>query len=524
MRFWIVVLIAAFLSSSAGAVVFDVTLESKVVSSSQSGRLVVYLVGPDRNLRGVEPARWDGTFDKMPLAGRSVSDLAPGGRVTVDDSSDWFLVAPSKLSPGRWTAQAVLDVKQETSSFFSEPGNFWSNPVAFTVGEGNVEPVKLSLSRVTQGSQFVDRNGVEFVSVRSKLLSDFRGHDVMLHAGVVKPTQFDANRTYAAIYEVPGFGGRATGARREAAKRQSGVGSTEDERRLARETFFIVLDPEGPNGHTLFADSRVNGPVGRALVEELLPAIEAKYPQLMAAPPARLVTGHSSGGWASLWLGLTYPGTFGAVWSSSPDPIDFRRFELIDIYADANAYQRDSKPLSSVRDLKLNRPDVLSVREENAQETVLGPGNSSAGPWDSWQAVFGTPRPDDRLRPRDLYDPVSGVIDRAEAERYREFDVGHLLRTSPAKYAPHFRTRVRLVVGADDNFYLNEAVQLLKIDLDALPEFPLSEPRDGYIHIVPGTDHGTIFDSAEMKRHAGEMIDHLARTGHLGGATTKPSR
>jgi pimeloyl-ACP methyl ester carboxylesterase len=510
--------VALSLASTANAVVFDVTLDAKMATAPQTGRLVVYLVGPDVDLGRSEPARWDAWFDKMPLVGTSVRDLAPGASATLDDTCDSFLTAPSKLAPGKWSAQAVLDVKQDTSSFFSETGNFWSEPVTFTVDStGDAKPIKLSLTRVTKGSEFTDRQGVEFVNVKSKLLSDFRGREVTLHAGVVKPVDFDAKKTYAAIYDVPGFGGRATSALRQAAKRQAGVGSSDDERTLARSTFYVVLDPEGPNGHTLFADSRVNGPCGRALVEELIPAIEAKYPQLAAKPAGRIVTGHSSGGWSSLWLGLTYPETFGAVWSSSPDPIDFRKLELIDIYADANAYEKDGKEVSSTRDLKMKRGgEVLSVREENGQEYILGPGNSSAGQWDSWQAVWGTPRDGDKLRPKPLFDEKTGAIDREEAERYRQYDVGHLLRTDPAKYLPLWRTRVRLVVGADDNFYLNEAVQLVKADLEKMPDVPLAEPRDGYIKIVPGTDHGTVFGSAEMRGRTKEMIEFLRRGGFVG--------
>ena len=38
-----------------------------------------------------------------------------------------------------------------------------------------------------------------------------------------------------------------------------------------------------------------------------------------ARPRARLLTGHSSGGWSTLWLQITYPGVFGATWSTSPE-------------------------------------------------------------------------------------------------------------------------------------------------------------------------------------------------------------
>jgi enterochelin esterase-like enzyme len=45
-----------------------------------------------------------------------------------------------------------------------------------------------------------------------------------------------------------------------------------------------------------------------------------------AKPSGRLLTGHSSGGWAALWLQVTYPKLFGGAWPTSPDPSDFRDF------------------------------------------------------------------------------------------------------------------------------------------------------------------------------------------------------
>ena len=30
-----------------------------------------------------------------------------------------------------------------------------------------------------------------------------------------------------------------------------------------------------------------------------------------------------------LWLATEYPHIFGAAWASSPDPVDFRRFQLV---------------------------------------------------------------------------------------------------------------------------------------------------------------------------------------------------
>ena len=59
-------------------------------------------------------------------------------------------------------------------------------------------------------------------------------------------------------------------ARRLASSRRSGFGT---------DLIRVVLDPDCGTGHHVFADSAANGPRGRALVEELIPYIEATVPR-----------------------------------------------------------------------------------------------------------------------------------------------------------------------------------------------------------------------------------------------------
>ena len=54
-----------------------------------------------------------------------------------------------------------------------------------------------------------------------------------------------------------------------------------------------------------------------------------------------MLNGHSSGGWSSLWLQVTYPDVFGGTWSTSPDPVDFRDFQRINLYAAGENMFRD---------------------------------------------------------------------------------------------------------------------------------------------------------------------------------------
>jgi len=482
---------------------FAVRLDPAIRSDAASGRLVVLLVR-DGSKVGARRDPADGPFfeDPQPLFGIDAR-LAPGETATIDDAATSFPAKLSLLSPGKYRAQARFDLVQADSAWRREGGNLFSKVV--TIDIPTAAPIELVLDQKVVVAPPRTSAGVDWFEVRSELLSKFRGRDVVLRAGVVQPAKYEASRKYAAIYDIPGFGGNHRGAS-ERSKKDSE--DTTPKGVLARETFKIVLDPEGPNGHTLFADSDNNGPCGAALVRELIPALEKKYP-LIAEPSARVLRGHSSGGWSTLWLALTYPDVFGATWSSAPDPVDFRRFQRVDLYAGENFYVQGGEEIASYRSAGEVR---MTTRQENGGEEVSGPDNTSAQQWDSWFAAFG-PR-NERGHPTALYDVATGRIDRAVAESYRRYDIGALLRAEPAKYSAVLRENVRLVCGGEDSFYLHEAVELLKRDLDATGV----AAGAGYLVIVPGLDHGSIYSSDAMRCQPDEMLAHLRAKGHVATA------
>lgn len=508
---------------------FRVTFDEQIRAEPASGRLVIYLIKHGADIPpGTPPASGPFWHDPQPMYGVWVDAASPGRPITIDNAATYFPAPLDVLAPGTYDAQAVLDMHELHSSWRMEPGNLLSAPVTFTVSADDPDPiVAIELTEIVgQPEPPPLIQGVEIVEIRSTLLSEFRGRDVVLRAGVVLPLDHNPSRRYPAIYEVPGFGGDHYGAYAHAVSAQRAP-SDSPRAALARAAFWIVLDPESGNGHTLFADSDNNGPVGRALITELIPAIEQRF-NLIPQPSARLLRGHSSGGWSTLWLTVTYPEVFGGCWSSAPDPVDFRRFQLVDIYAKLDGptgapnqigsmYYDQSHPPKELNSYRSDGQNLMSIRQENLMEEVIGPDNASAQQWDSWQAVFG-PR-NAAGRPAAMYDPHTGRIDPAIAHHYRRFDISHRFAEEPAKYLPIFRDRVRLVVGDQDNFHLEQAVMLLskRID-DAIAAMPGFTPRStwtGYIRIVPGYDHGSIHDSPEVQAFIPEILAALGAAGHL---------
>jgi hypothetical protein len=204
--------------------------------------------------------------------------------------------------------------------------------------------------------------------------------------------------------------------------------------------------------------------------------------------------------------------------------VDFRRFQLCQIYGQSNFYRLtiadfptppQTNGIPDTPSYRQGSQVRMSVRQENLMEEVLGPDNTSGQQWDSWFAVFG-PR-NERGNPAALFDPLTGTIDKAVAEQYRKYDITDLLKHDTAKYGMLFKSRIRLVVGSEDNYYLNEAVALLRDELETIQFLHIPDGEHGYVRIVPGRDHGTIYGAPEIRNIPQEMAEHLGRAGLIGG-------
>jgi hypothetical protein len=323
---------AAALAAStppAAADAYRVTLDPSARQEAAEGRLILFFVtetgGHWQRVAPVTGPFWD---RPQPIASVEVQDLEPGGSVTIDGTAVAFPTSLDSLD-GPVRVQAILDVDNTERSHLEGPGNLLSDVVTTTLDAEAEDFVSLTLRRrVRLRRPSEDRDNLRWVEFRSDSLSRFYGRDVFHRAGVVLPPGYlDADaprRQWPAMYIVPAFGGRHTGAARRARLLERPTSSLPS-------TVYIVLDPESPLGHHGFVDSVNHGPRGTALVSELIPHLESKF-RLVTRPEARIVTGHSSGGWSALWLQLNWPQVFGGCWARAPDPIDFSAFQMANLW------------------------------------------------------------------------------------------------------------------------------------------------------------------------------------------------
>jgi S-formylglutathione hydrolase FrmB len=265
------------------------------------------------------------------------------------------------------------------------------------------------------------------------------------------------------------------------------------------EMIYVFLDGTCPMGHHEFADSANNGPWGRALTTEFVPYLEKQF-RMDATPRGRLLTGHSSGGWSTLWLAINYPDVFGATWSTSPDPVDFRNFTGPDLTRPEteNVFRTATgEPRNLVR---MGGRDVMSLEQFALLERVTG---DYGGQFASFDAVF-SPKGEDG-RPMPMFDRETGRIDPVVAKAWEKYDISRVLRDNWKRLGPKLAGRIHIVVGSADTFHLEEAVYLLRDELAKLGS-------DARIEVVEGRDHMNLYEGGLDVRIANEMYA-FARPG-----------
>ena len=471
------------LANTKGEPVVRVTIPPLTSGAPFTGTLTLYLMREDAPLPpSFHPT--DGPFydDPQPMFSMQVQSAMPGDVIEFRPTAG-FPGAFSEVRNGKYRGQVVLDREQSHTSWLHEMDNLYSPIRWFELSDTDREPyVQFPLLNNAM-KPLPTVPGVEVIRVDSPTMSAFSGPDATFDIGVTFPKDYDPEKSYPAVYLIPGFAltNEFGGDHREAylfgAER---IRRPDDHHAIWSDAFIITVSPQAKWGHSLWSDSPANGPVAQAFVNDLIPVLEERY-SLIPQPEARLLWGHGSGGWGALWLQLNFPDVFGGVWAASPDPVDFRAFFSTDIYNDANFftdsrgqarpfYQKDGKVRSTTRDAA-------------RMEEVMGPGLTSGKQLASWQAAFGPVN--DSGAPSRLFDPHTGAIDRSVAQQWRARDIGDLLRAEPQKYGPIVRDRVRIVAGDADNFYSHKAVELLKADAAKL----------GYAEratSAQGPDHGAL--------------------------------
>jgi len=456
----------------------------------------------------------DDTPQSQIMFGVDVEGVRPGQEIVVDEHADGYPVRSLRdLPPGEYFVQAVLhryetfhraDGKTvklpmdrgEGQHWNIAPGNLYSKPRKLVIGNSST-PVKIVMDQVIPPiPEAKDTKYVRHLRIQSQLLSKFWGRPMYLSALVLVPEGFDSHPEahYPLFISHDHFVSEFSDFRTDPpdpnpkpdySERFHVAGYNRIQQEESYKNYQQWISPGFPrflvvkiqHANPYYDDSyAVNsanvGPYGDAIETELIPAIEKQF-RAIGQGWARFVYGGSTGGWESLAVQIFYPDHYNGAFAACPDPVDFRAYEVIDLYNDKNAFyiegahKRVAQP--AMRDYLGHT--TLTLEENNAYELALGSKGRSGEQFDIWQAVY-SPVGDDGY-PKPIFDKRTGVIDHEVAEYWREhYDLRAILEKNWSTLGPQVRGKLHLYCGSADTYFLNDAVYRMEDFLKATTNPP----------------------------------------------------
>ncbi len=391
----------------------------------------------------------------------------------------------------------------EGQNWRRSPGNIYGDPIKITFDPASNRVIKLVADRVIPPVEVpAETESVKRLKIQSTILTTWWGHPMYLGAVVLLPKDYDKHpdARYPVVYSHGHFSLRAP---------QVGSSPYWNADGTPRMIMVTLQHPSPFYDDSYGVNSANNGPYGDAIMQELIPAVESKF-RVIGQPWARLLTGGSTGGWISLAHQLFYPDFYGGVWSLCPDAVDFRYHQIVNIYADTNAYwlQRDWMKIDRPTQ---HRPDgniTAMMKDENWFELVSGTRSRSGGQWDIWEATYGPVGADGYPIP--IWDKRTGVINKQVAQYWKEhYDLRYLLETKWATLGPKLADKINIYVGDADSYYLNMGVRLMDEFLSKT-----TSPRwNGETVFQPMAPHCW---GPPMPELMGKMVKQMERTAPTG--------
>jgi hypothetical protein len=293
-KYFSIVTLLVLVQCQLAAQQFKISYTPGVFKGPFTGKLFLYLSKDNK-----EPKDGFIGITAFPCMSIDVKNIKPGEWVTVDDRAHSFPVKLSEIERGEYYVQAVWDRNLGGRAIAESPGNLMSKPEKFPITKDYKKTYNIVCNLAIPVPVFKETKFVKELKVSSTLLTSFHRKPMTVDAAVLLPSGYydEPARKYPILIMVSGYGGNYHGY----------SGDTISRGRVLDSIPFITvfLDGNCSLGHSVYANSENNGPWGDALVKEFIPQLESKY----RANGARLLTGHSSGGWSVLWLQTHYPST-----------------------------------------------------------------------------------------------------------------------------------------------------------------------------------------------------------------------
>jgi hypothetical protein len=484
--------LASGIQAAASSITFKITLPASQ-KELVTGRVFVIIAHADYPEPRLQVGGWRSHTQMIAV---DVQDLQPGQAATLDGQTLGFpLRSMRDLPAGDYYVQAVLNIytrfqrsdghtiwahmdQWEGQQFNKSPGNLYSD-----IGHFHLDPltgyeIRLNLDhKIGVILPPGDTQYVKHIKIQSKLLTQFWGQPIYLGATVLLPEGYDAhpNAHYPVLYEQghfslhPPLGFATEQSQDDPPPREGRISGPELYKRWTSPNFPRMIAVTFQHPTVYFDDSYAvnsdnNGPYGDAIMNELIPYIEDHF-RIIRQPYARVLSGGSTGGWESLALQVLHPDFFGGTWTFYPDPVDFSRYQLVDIYNDMNAFLAPNydPPIPERPMERTNEGQVdVTMRQMSQLEEVLGSHGRSGQQFEAWEAVYGPVGTDGYPKP--LWNKTTGKIDKSVANfmQANNYDLRYYMEQNWATLGAKLAGKLHIYCGDMDNFYLNLAVYKLE--------------------------------------------------------------
>ena len=490
---------------------FSVSFPASQSEGPLDGRLLLVLSTDG----SAEPRKQISNTSKTQLLfGLDVNGMQPGQAATIDDAAYGYPVRYLHDVPaGDYFVQVVLHRYEtfrradgytvklpmdrgEGQHWQLAPGNLYSKAQKITLRAGG-DSIQIVLDQtIPPIPEPKDTAYIRHIKIQSELLTKFWGRPVFLSANVLVPEGFEQHpeahfplMIFEDHFNDDFHGFRTTppdaDLKPDYSERFHLSGYNKIQEEEAYKFYQEWVGPKFPrflvaqinHANQYYDDSyAVNsanlGPYGDAIETELIPAIEKKF-RGIGQGWARFVYGGSTGGWEAMAVQMFYPDHYNGAFVACPDPVDFRGFTNINLYADKNAFYIEGPHMRveqpGMRDY-LGRT-MATTRAMNQYELALGSHARSGEQFDIWQAVYGPVGKDGY--PQAIFDKETGAIDPATAAYWKEhFDLSAILQRDWSVLGPKLEGKLHIYVGSADTFFLNDGVYYLEDVLKELKNPP----------------------------------------------------
>jgi len=449
--------------------------------------------------------------------GLDVDGWRPDAPVVIDSKTLGYpLKSLDQLPAGDYYVQAVLNIYDtyhradghtiklppdmgEGQQWFAKPGNLLNKPLRIHLDPHASNVVRISLTeKIPPVTGLKDTRYIKHIRIESKLLSAFWGKPTYLGGTVLLPQGFDdhPNAHYPLLVHQGHFEADwdffaetvPAGIKGEDLEYYRYANAFYQDWTAGRLPHMLLLSIQHANPYydDSYAVNSANvGPYGDAITQELIPEVEKRFRGIGQAW-ARAVEGGSTGGWEAAASQILYPDFYNGAYCYCPDPIDFRAYQLVDVYKDKNAFYEQG-PFGTVPrgEMRTATGQIVAVMEPTVRrEEVMGTHGRSTEQFGIWQAVF-SPVGEDGY-PKPIWNPSTGVIDPDVAKYWQEhYDLRYILQRDIATLGPKLAGKLHFAVGDGDTWYLNNAVHLMR-DFTESPQNPF---RIADYEFSPGKPH-----------------------------------